>query len=103
MLLGTPCRAAGRFTDARESDWFYSPVDDRVSRGVVSGVTSTAFQPCGTVTRAQAITFGGRYFCINGQANVKTRVPRCQCGIRLFFANGRYLPVRRRGGLSPGV
>ena len=42
-----------KFTDVKESDWFYVYVKDLVDRGTVNGMTETTFEPNGLLTRAQ--------------------------------------------------
>ena len=44
-----------KFTDVKESDWFYTYVKDLVDRGTVSGMTETAFDPNGNLTYGQAL------------------------------------------------
>ncbi len=47
---------AKQFADVRESDYFYEQVSDMADRGLVNGMTVTAFQPEGTTTRAMLVT-----------------------------------------------
>ena len=44
-----------KFTDVKESDWFYTYVKDLVDRGTVSGMTATTFEPNGNLTYGQAL------------------------------------------------
>ena len=44
-----------KFTDVKESDWFYAYVADLYNDGVVSGMTETTFAPNGTLTYGQAL------------------------------------------------
>lgn len=48
-------KAVAKFTDVKESDWFYSFVLDLVEKKVVSGMNETTFQPNGTLTYGQAL------------------------------------------------
>lgn len=45
------------FTDVASSDYFYDAVAWAVKNGITSGKTSTAFDPDGICTRAEAVTF----------------------------------------------
>lgn len=50
--------AASPFRDVTTSaSWYYTPVIWAVERGVTQGATETIFDPDGTCTRAQAVTF----------------------------------------------
>ena len=44
-----------KFTDVKESDWFYSYVRELVGDGTVSGMTETEFAPNATLTYGQAL------------------------------------------------
>ena len=44
-----------KFTDVKESDWFYTYVKDLVLDGTVNGMTPTTFEPNGTLTYGQAL------------------------------------------------
>ena len=44
-----------KFTDVKESDWFYTYVKDLVNRGTVNGMTETTFEPNGNLTYGQAL------------------------------------------------
>ena len=55
---GAPVAAAAsafKFTDVKESDWFYTYVRDLVDDGTVNGMTETTFVPNGTLTYGQAL------------------------------------------------
>ena len=54
-----PPSAAMRFTDVKESDWFYTYVKDLVEDGTVNGMTATTFVPNGTLTYGQALKLIG--------------------------------------------
>ena len=43
------------FTDVVKADWFYAHVENLYFRGIVSGMTPTAFAPKGTLTYGQAL------------------------------------------------
>ena len=45
------------FTDVKESDYFYTPVQWAVKEGVTAGMSETLFGPEITCTRAHAVTF----------------------------------------------
>ena len=45
------------FTDVKEKDWYYTPVQWAVANGVTSGTSDTTFSPGNKCTRAQAVTF----------------------------------------------
>ena len=45
------------FTDVKESDYFYKPVQWAKENGVTSGTGAATFSPGKTCTRAQAMTF----------------------------------------------
>lgn len=57
LLFVTPAAAAPsmNFSDVSSNDWFYLYVSDLYSSGVINGITSTSFQPSGTVTLGQAL------------------------------------------------
>ncbi len=42
-----------RFWDVGSEDWFYTPVEDMCSRGIMSGLNETTFGPGQNLTRAQ--------------------------------------------------
>ena len=44
-----------KFTDVKETDWFYDYVRDLVEDGTVNGMTETTFAPKGTLTYGQAL------------------------------------------------
>ena len=44
-----------KFTDVKESDWYYTYVKDLVNDGTVNGMTDTTFAPNGTLTYGQAL------------------------------------------------
>ena len=44
-----------KFTDVKQSDWFYTYVKDLVNDGTVNGMTETTFVPNGTLTYGQAL------------------------------------------------
>ena len=44
-----------KFTDVKESDWFYTYVKDLTDNGTVSGMTETTYAPDGNLTYGQAI------------------------------------------------
>lgn len=43
------------FTDVKESAWYYKYVMEMAEDGIVKGMTTTTFEPEGTLTRAQAV------------------------------------------------
>lgn len=49
------------FGDVKKSDWFYNAVADVASKGIVAGISDTAYEPNGTLTRAMFITMLHRY------------------------------------------
>ena len=51
----TEADAKLKFTDVKESDWFYTYVKDLVDRGTVNGMTETTFEPNGNLTWGQAL------------------------------------------------
>ena len=69
MLLTTLYRLAGEpevtepatFTDVAQGRYYADAVAWAEDLGIVKGITATAFQPEGTVTRQQAATFLYRY------------------------------------------
>ncbi len=52
-----PASMINPFTDVEEDDYFYAPVLWAVEKGITTGASSAAFDPKGTCTRAQAVTF----------------------------------------------
>ena len=54
----TPTPSTGLpFTDVPASRWSYPYIKELYEAGVVSGTTATTFEPTGSVTRAQFVTF----------------------------------------------
>ena len=51
----TPVSSRFPFTDVSTSDWFYDSVKGAWENGLINGVTSTLYQPKGTLTVAEAI------------------------------------------------
>ena len=49
------------FGDVKEFDWFYNAVAEVASKGIVAGISDTAYEPNGTLTRAMFITMLHRY------------------------------------------
>ena len=45
-----------RFTDVKDSDWFYPYVRKMVSNGLMNGTSETSFAPDNTLTRAMLVT-----------------------------------------------
>ena len=53
--VAAPAESKFKFTDVKESDWFYTYVKDLVEDGTVNGMTETTFVPNGTLTFGQAL------------------------------------------------
>ncbi len=53
--LDARSRAAARFDDVKNTDWFYSYVNALAADGAISGMTETTFAPNGTLTYGQAL------------------------------------------------
>ena len=49
------------FGDVKKTDWFYNAVADVASKGIVAGISDTAYEPNGTLTRAMFVTMLHRY------------------------------------------
>ena len=60
MFIGaapkTEVNAAARFTDVSSTDWYYNSVEYVASNGIMSGISTTKFNPTGQMTRAQFVT-----------------------------------------------
>ena len=69
MLLGlVPAFAAATpFTDVPDDSWFAQPVAALSRQGIIKGVSDTAFDPDGAMTRAMVVTI---LFRMNGSGNV---------------------------------
>ena len=52
-----PAQADGTFLDVPEKTFFYDAVEWAVKQGITTGVSEDYFDPDGTCTRAQAVTF----------------------------------------------
>ncbi len=52
-----PAWTDNQMTDVTEKDYFFTPVVWALRGGVTNGVTPNTFDPAGTCTRAQAVTF----------------------------------------------
>ncbi len=50
----------GSFGDVTEADWFFSPVCYAYRTGLVNGVSSTAYNPSGSITLAESIALACR-------------------------------------------
>ncbi|MBR6513437.1 MAG: S-layer homology domain-containing protein [Clostridia bacterium] len=59
--VDTSTYSVDRFTDVKSSHWYYGAVAWAYSEGIVSGMTETAFQPAGVLTRAQLATVMKNY------------------------------------------
>ena len=57
-----PTETTHNFTDIHEGDYYYKAVLWAVENGITKGVSDTAFDPNGTCTRGQVVTFLYRYF-----------------------------------------
>lgn len=60
VCSGGPDCAAYRFADVTAADWFHLEVDYVLEQKLFDGVSATAFQPGGSMTRAMAWTVLGR-------------------------------------------
>ncbi len=59
--FGVTAGAAGLpFRDVEQSAWYYDAVAESYDRGLMSGVSDTAFDPDGSMTRAMFVTVLGR-------------------------------------------
>ncbi len=54
LALGLPQKTTDTFADVNETDWFYPYVGTAYSYEIVKGVSGTAFNPYGTITREEA-------------------------------------------------
>ena len=52
--LGLPKQGGAAFADVKQSDWFFDAVNTACAYGIVKGVSATAFNPSGSVTREEA-------------------------------------------------
>ena len=52
-----PPAAENPFTDVKDNDWFFNPVQWAVQNNVTGGLTATTFGPNASCTRAQVVTF----------------------------------------------
>ncbi len=59
---GAEATGTNPFTDVAEGKYFYEPVLWAVENGITLGNTATTFNPYGTCTRAQIVTFLYRHF-----------------------------------------
>ncbi|MBR6513438.1 MAG: S-layer homology domain-containing protein [Clostridia bacterium] len=59
--VDTSAYTVDRFTDVKSGHWFYGAVAWAYNKGIVSGMTETAFQPNGVLTRAQLATVMRNY------------------------------------------
>lgn len=61
LLMGiSPVLAAGSFTDVQAGSWYADAVERFTENGFVKGVSDTAFDPNGTMTRAMVVTILSR-------------------------------------------
>lgn len=66
-LSALAATSAADFQDVKEGDWYYSYVDYAVKNGLMNGVSDTAFNPNGSVTRAMIVTI---LYRLEGQPTV---------------------------------
>lgn len=64
--LGLPKKGGATFADVRESDWFFDAVNTACAYGVVKGMSATAFNPNGGVTREEAAVMLARAAALCG-------------------------------------
>ena len=57
--VNKPIDTSLKFTDVKESDWFYKDVKELVRDGTVSGMNATTFAPSGNLTWGQALKLIG--------------------------------------------
>ncbi len=58
--LGLAAKTRGAFSDVPSSEWFAGFVDTASSYGIIKGVSDTAFNPGGTITRQEAAVMVAR-------------------------------------------
>ena len=83
--LGLPKVAEQPFADILPGDWFYDSVGAAFAYGVVNGVSETAFDPMGTLTREQAAVMVARAASLCGLPNTVT--PRAARDILAAFTD----------------
>ncbi len=57
LKKNTSSSATPEFKDIKSSDYFFTPVNWAVDKGITNGTSNTAFSPNSTCTRAQILTF----------------------------------------------
>ncbi|WP_322173698.1 S-layer homology domain-containing protein [Acutalibacter caecimuris] len=81
LCTGVPVTAsAKRFSDVPNGVWFADAVNAMVDRGVISGVTNTAFVPYARLTRAQFVSMLAHCALSEGE-------------IQAYFYSGRFVDV----------
>lgn len=64
--LGVPSAGEPIFADVAENSWYYAPVATAYRYGIIQGVSETAFDPEGTITREQAAVMVARAAALYG-------------------------------------
>jgi hypothetical protein len=54
-MMSTVFAAEFKFTDVKESDWFYNDVKNAVEMGLINGKSETEYKPEDNLTYAEAI------------------------------------------------
>ena len=91
--------AQWKFTDVRESDWFYPYVKELTERGMTSGVSADKYAPSASVTYAEVAAFIVRYLGIEDMAKDLLSQMKSQKieGAQLWYAG--YMQVVFRAGI----
>ncbi len=89
-LLPTAAMAAGRFTDVKETDWFYADVEYAVQLGLVNGTSTTTYSPNDNLTYSSAIKLAA---CMHkkvtqGNTDFTVGTPWYQVYVDYALANG---------------
>ena len=79
------------FSDVSSADWFYDDVFHVCSNGLMDGVSETAFNPNGTVTRAMAVTIIYRLAGEPDMPRVGLGLSLCRRGRRQLVRGARIL------------
>ncbi|MBR4953785.1 MAG: S-layer homology domain-containing protein, partial [Oscillospiraceae bacterium] len=61
------------FSDVKKSDWYFNSVVGAYSKGLISGMTATTYEPLGTLTVAQAIRLAAAMYQLyhDGEVTLK--------------------------------
>ncbi len=86
------------FSDVKENDWFYSDVQYVNEKGLMNGLTETAFAPNDNLTRAMLVTV---LYRIEGEPATNKSIPFADVDANAYYSNA--LVWAHQNGIINGV